>query len=249
MQKIHVLVVDDEWNMRNLLKIYLTKNDLRVTEAGSGHEALKLIDQTPFDIILLDVMMPDMDGWEVCKKIRETKQTPILMLTARTETKDKVLGLNVGADDYVVKPFEPDELMARVFALLRRSSLTETTNVPDKSISYPNIEINPAARQVRVKKESVESSQSSDPVEWEIVECTPKEFDLLRFLAEYPKRAFTREMLLERVWGSDYFGDIRTVDTHVKNIREKLRKAGLSYHPIQTVWGVGYKFHAIEEQQ
>jgi len=235
MQKIHVLVVDDEWNMRNLLKIYLAKNGLRVTEASSGNEALEYIGQTPFDIILLDVMMPDMDGWEVCKKIRETKQTPILMLTARTETKDKVLGFHAGADDYVVKPFEPEELMARVFALLRRSSLTETTNVSEKSIFYPNIEINPSARQVRIKNESVE--------------CTPKEFDLLRFVAEYPNRAFTREMLLEQVWGIDYFGDIRTVDTHVKNIREKLRKAGLSYNPIQTVWGIGYKFQALEDPQ
>lgn len=185
MQKIHALVVDDEWNMRNLLKIYLARNGLRVTEASSGNEALDLISHTPFDIILLDVMMPDMDGWEVCKRIRNTKQTPILMLTARTETKDKVLGLHVGADDYVVKPFEPEELMARVFALLRRSSLTETTNVLEKLISYPNIEINPAARQVRVRNESVE--------------CTPKEFDLLCFMAKHCNRVFTREMLLEQV--------------------------------------------------
>lgn len=235
MQKIHVLVVDDEWNMRNLLKIYLTKKGLRVTEASSGHEALKFVGQTTFDVILLDVMMPDMDGWEVCNQIRASTPTPIIMLTARSETQDKVLGLNKGADDYVVKPFEPDELMARIFALLRRSGLTETMQTPEKKISYRNIEIDPAARQVQVTDKSVE--------------CTPKEFDLLRFLAQYPERAFTREVLLEQVWGSDYYGDIRTVDTHVKNIREKLRKAGLIYNPIQTVWGVGYKFHVFEDPQ
>jgi two-component system response regulator ResD len=235
MQNIHVLVVDDEWNMRNLLKIYLSRNGLQVAQASSGKEALELVSQTPFDIILLDVMMPDMDGWDVCRKIRETKQTPILMLTARTETKDKVHGLNVGADDYVVKPFEPEELLARIFALLRRSSLTEITSAAEKTISFANIEINPAARQVWVKNESVE--------------CTPKEFDLLRYMAEWPNRAFTREILLERVWGSDYYGDIRAVDTHVKNIREKLRKAGLSYNPIQTIWGIGYKFQVPGDLQ
>jgi two-component system, OmpR family, response regulator ResD len=235
MQKIHLLVVDDEWNMRNLLRIYLTKSGFQISEAGNGHDALKLIEQNTFDLILLDIMMPDMDGWEVCKQIRQTKQTPILMLTARTETKDKVQGLNLGADDYLVKPFEPDELLARVFALLRRSSLTDALAVLPKTIDYPDIEIDPDARQVKVKDQPVD--------------LTPKEFDLLRFLAQNPNRAFTREVCLEQVWGDDYFGDIRTVDTHVKNIREKLRAAGLSYVPIQTVWAVGYKFYPQEESK
>jgi len=232
MQKIHLLVVDDEWNMRNLLRIYLTKNGFQVTEASNGREALKLIEQIPFDLILLDIMMPDMDGWEVCKRVRETKQTPILMLTARTETKDKVHGLTMGADDYLVKPFEPEELIARVFAVLRRSSLIEPAAVITKTVSHHDLNIDPEARQVLVKDRSIE--------------FTPKEFDLLYFLADNPNRAFTREVLLEQVWGTDYFGDIRTVDTHIKNVREKVRKAELSYSPIQTVWGVGYKFHRSE---
>lgn len=232
MQKIHVLVVDDEWNMRNLLRIYLTKSGFQVSEASNGHEALMSIEQEQFDLILLDIMMPDMDGWEVCKRIRKTRQTPILMLTARTETKDKVHGLNMGADDYLVKPFEPDELIARAFALLRRTSVSDAATVHPKTIVNHEMTIDPDARQVLVKDQTIE--------------LTPKEFDLLRFLAQNPNRAFTREICLEQVWGRDYFGDTRTVDTHVKNIREKVRAAGLSYVPIQTVWGVGYKFHPVE---
>jgi two-component system response regulator ResD len=233
MSKLHLLVVDDEWNMRNLLRVYLTKNGFQVTEAANGREALKFVEQHPYDLILLDVMMPDMDGWEVCKRIRQTKQTPIIMLTARTETKDKVQGLTLGADDYVVKPFEPDELIARIFALLRRSNSSEVTIPASNLIEYPDLQISPEARQVKVRDQSID--------------LTPKEFDLLRYLAEHPNRAFTREICLEQVWGEDFLGDTRTVDTHVKNIREKLRSAGLSFAPIQTVWGVGYKFEPVEE--
>ncbi len=236
MQKLHVLVIDDEWTIRNLLRIYLTKSGFQVSEAGFGHDALKLIEQHMYDLILLDIMMPDMDGWEVCKRIRKTSQTPILMLTARTETKDKVQGLNMGADDYLVKPFEPEELIARVFALLRRTSVADAAAILPKSIVYHELQIDPDARQVVVKDQQLDN-------------LTPKEFDLLRFLAQNPNRAFTREGCLEQVWGDDYFGDTRTVDTHVKNIREKLRAAGLSYVPIQTVWGVGYKFQAVEESK
>ncbi|MUG73990.1 response regulator transcription factor [Paenibacillus sp. JMULE4] len=235
MPKIHALVVDDEWNMRNLLRIYLTKSGFQVSEASNGHEALALIEQQPFDLILLDIMMSGMDGWEVCKRIRKTSQTPILMLTARTETKDKVQGLNMGADDYLVKPFEPEELIARAFALLRRSSMADATEIRPAAIVYQDLQIDPDARQVMVKDQ--------------MIELTPKEFDLLRFLAQNPNRAFTREICLDQVWGSDYFGDTRTVDTHVKNIREKLRATGLSYVPIQTVWGVGYKFHPVEDSK
>lgn len=228
MSKLHLLVVDDEWNMRNLLRIYLSKNGFEVTEAANGNEALKQVEQKSFDLILLDVMMPDMDGWEVCRRIRLINQTPIIMLTARSETKDKVQGLNVGADDYVVKPFEPDELIARIFALLRRSSMPEVTASIPLLIQYSDIQIDSDAREVKVRDQ--------------FIILTPKEFELLRFLAEHPNRAFTREICLEQVWGEDFFGDTRTVDTHVKNIREKLRAAGLPYAPIQTVWGVGYKF-------
>ncbi|GED32430.1 MULTISPECIES: response regulator transcription factor [Brevibacillus] len=234
MMKLQVLVVDDEWNMRNLLRIYLAKNGFDVTEATNGYEALTLFNERSFDLIILDLMMPDVDGWEVCAKIREKKDTPIIMLTARNETKDKVKGLQIGADDYLVKPFEPEELIARVFALLRRVSISEPTTVR-KTITHHDMSISPEERQVLVKGEPVE--------------FTPKEFDLLLLLAEQPGRVYNRDLLLENIWGHDYFGDIRTVDTHVKNIREKVRKAGLSYNPIQTVWGVGYKFQGIDDRK
>jgi two-component system response regulator ResD len=235
MEKIQVLIVDDEFNMRNLLRIHLVKNGFEVTEAKNGQEALEFMGKHSFDMIILDVMMPYMDGWEVCAKIREKWQTPILMLTARTETKDKVKGLNMGADDYLIKPFDPEELMARIFALFRRTQFSESgvQQPPDKvMINYKDLMIDPEGREVQILDQSID--------------LTPKEFDLLHILASLPGRAFSRENLLEKIWG-DYFGDQRTVDTHVKNIRDKVRKAGLSYNPIQTVWGVGYKFQGTEK--
>lgn len=234
MNKLQVLIIDDEWNVRNLLRIYLVKNGFEVSEAQNGYEGLRLVEQQPFDLIILDIMMPDMDGWEVCQKIRETKDTPILMLTARTDTKDKVKGLTLGADDYLVKPFDSEELMARVFALLRRSSISLSTTI-QKALTYQDLTIDAEGRQVLVKDQPID--------------FTPKQFELLLVLAEQPRRAFEREALLEKVWGNDFFGDFRTVDTHVKQIREKVRKAGLSFNPIQTVWGVGYKFQWIDERK
>ncbi|MGJ9385397.1 response regulator transcription factor [Salipaludibacillus sp. CF4.18] len=232
MSRSQVLIVDDEWNMRNLLRVYLTKGDFDVIEAKDGHDALSTIQHQTFDLIILDIMMPGMDGWEVCAHIRQTSQTPILMLTARTETKDKVQGLSMGADDYLVKPFEPEELMARVKALLRRS---EVTNSKSTILSIQDMKIDPEKREVLIHDQ--------------LVELTPKEFDLLYALIAHPGRVYSREVLLDQIWGNDYFGDLRTVDTHVKNVREKIRKAGLSYSPIQTVWGVGYKSKDLEERK
>ncbi|WP_054957877.1 response regulator transcription factor [Paenibacillus dakarensis] len=231
--KIQILVIDDEWNMRNLLRIYLMKEGFDVKEAGTGHEALHLMKQHRFDIILLDVMMPDMDGWQICKKAREESQVPILMLTARSETKDKVHGLGIGADDYMTKPFEPEELIARIYSLIRRYTLANSSLPKEKRLHYPELSIHPDGRAVFIHDQAVEFTQ--------------KEFDLLHMLAEHSERAFSREELVERLWGHDFQGESRVIDTHVKNIREKVNKAGLSYNPIHTVWGIGYKFHAAGE--
>lgn len=231
--KIQVLVVDDEWNMRNLLRIYLMKEGFEVREAATGSEALSLIKQHAFDVILLDVMMPDMDGWQVCKKVREESQVPILMLTARSETKDKVRGLGIGADDYLTKPFEAEELIARVYSLVRRYAMSKISSPPEVKLHYPELSIHPEGREVLIHNHPVDFTQ--------------KEFDLLLMLAQNTHRAFSREELVERLWEHDYHGESRVIDTHVKNIREKVHKAGLSYNPIQTVWGIGYKFYLAGE--
>jgi two-component system response regulator ResD len=232
MSRFHVLVVDDEWNMRNLLRVYLTKHDFAVSEAENGNEALSKMEQHSYDLIILDVMMPGMDGWQVCEQVRKTNSVPILMLTARTEIKDKVRGLNIGADDYLVKPFAKEELIARTQALLRRTETLKQTEKSAMTIVKLGIEMDEEKREVFILDQPIE--------------LTPKEFDLFYTLLKHPGRVYSREILLAQVWGDDYFGDFRTVDTHVKNVREKIRKAGLSYNPIQTVWGVGYKFKEPE---
>ncbi|WP_240479800.1 response regulator transcription factor [Paenibacillus wynnii] len=230
MSKLQVLIVDDEWNMRNLLRIYLSKEGFGTKEATTGHEALAMWREHQFDLILLDVMMPDMDGWQVCKLIRETDSTiPVLMLTARSETKDKVQGLGMGADDYLTKPFEPEELLARIYSLLRRSTGGLQAKQPERVvIEFPGLKIYPESREVHIQDTNVE--------------FTLKEFDLLSTLAQSRQRAFNREELVDRLWGNDYGGETRVIDSHIKNIREKLHNAGLPYNPIQTVWGLGYKF-------
>jgi two-component system, OmpR family, response regulator ResD len=236
MTRYRALVVDDEWNMRNLLRIYLSKNGFEVQEAQNGKEAIAMVEcaQSDFDIILLDLMMPEMDGWQVCKRIRETRMTPILMLTARTDTKDKVAGFSLGADDYVVKPFEPEELIARVQALVRRASFRAGTKAsPSRKLEVKELLIYPEGRRVTVCGTAVE--------------FTHKEFDILLLLAENPHRAYPRELIVELLWGHDYAGESRVVDTHMKNIREKVQKAGLSFNPIRTVWGVGYQFADLNE--
>jgi two-component system response regulator ResD len=234
MSKIQILVVDDEWNMRNLLRIYLTKNGFDVFEAKNGLEAVEMVEKDNFDLMILDLMMPDMDGWEVCANIRQSSRIPILMLTARTETKDKIQGLNLGADDYLTKPFEPEELIARVYALLRRANVTESNTSQPKIISLPEMSIDLEGRKVMIHQKAVD--------------LTPKEFDLLHLLASRRARVYSRSHLLWEIWGEDYYGDERTVDTHIKSVRSKVKKAGLSYNPIYTSWGVGYKFHGPDEQ-
>ncbi|WP_337035107.1 response regulator transcription factor [Paenibacillus illinoisensis] len=228
MNKLKALVIDDEWNMRNLLRIYLTKEGFDITEAHNGTEALSYLQKHSYHVILLDVMMPDMDGWHLCKKIRDFSETPILMLTARGDVKDKVHGLGVGADDYMVKPVNSDELIARLYALIRRSSQSSSLKEAGKKIVYSDLIIYPDRRQVLVLDTSLEFTQ--------------KELDILLILAEHPQRVFSRDEIIERLWGNDFFGDNRVVDTHIKNIREKLQLAGLNQNPIQTVWGIGYKW-------
>ncbi|MGZ7441401.1 response regulator transcription factor [Paenibacillus sp. TH7-28] len=227
--KLQVLVVDDEWNMRNLLRIYLTREGFEVKEATNGYEALVMTAKQRFDVILLDIMLPDMDGWQICKKIRENDNVAILMLTARSETKDKVHGLGIGADDYLTKPFEQEELLARIYALIRRSAIAQTTFKQELALEFGYLRILPEGREVYIH---------GTPVEF-----TLKEFDLLLTLAKNGQRAFSREELVDLIWGSEYEGEIRVVDTHIKNIREKTQRAELGFNPIQTVWGVGYKWN------
>ncbi|MCL7747299.1 MULTISPECIES: response regulator transcription factor [Bacillaceae] len=226
-----ILIVDDEWNMRNLILIHLSKQGFHIVEAINGKEALKEMKCHSFQLVILDVMMPEMDGWEVCEEIRkENLSIPILMLTARTDTTDKVKGLDIGADDYLTKPFKPEELIARVNALLRRSVINQTTQT--KQLHFHELKMDVDDHKVFVQ---------DNPVH-----LTPKEFELLKFLLLNPKQVFNRDQLLLKIWGVDFLGDERTVDSHIKSIRLKLKKEGLSFTIIETVWGVGYKLKEID---
>ncbi|MHB9095327.1 MAG: response regulator transcription factor [Eubacteriales bacterium] len=226
-QSANILMVDDEPKMRELVKLYLEREGFKVTEAGDGEQALDLLQDAKYDLVVLDVMMPKIDGLTVCKEIRKKYDTPIILLTARGEEIDRVLGFELGADDYVVKPFSPRELAARVKAMLRRTA-AKLPGTTGSKLSFPGLDINIDAREVEV-----EGSR---------VNLTPKEFELLTFLARNTGRVFSREQLLEHVWGYDFYGDLRTVDTHVKKLREKVSRFGHSAAYIVTVWGVGYKF-------
>ncbi|WP_312203583.1 response regulator transcription factor [Anaerospora hongkongensis] len=220
-----ILIVDDEQNLRDLLKIYLQKQGWAVIESSTGLEALDSIGREPIHLVILDIMMPELNGWEVCKRIRETSNIPILLLTAINATKDKIHGLNLGADDYLTKPFEIEELVARVQAIFRRASAHSI--VTSEKISVDEITIDLAAKQVKVNDN--------------LVYMTHKEFELLFLLASNPYKVFSREVLLDRIWGIDFYGDFRTIDQHVKNIRCKFKKGGCSFNPIKTVWGFGYQ--------
>ena len=217
-----VLVVDDDSNICDLIELYLQKEGYKVFKASNGNEALKTFKEKQIDIIVLDVMMPLMDGYEVLKEVRKSSQVPVLMLTAKGETFDRVLGLELGADDYMVKPFEPKELVARIRAVLRRYK----PQTQKRALEFKDLIVDADSYIVTYRGNEVE--------------MPPKEFELLYFLASNPNKVFTRDQLLYEVWGYDYPGDSRTVDVHVKRIREKLTEGNDGQ--LKTVWGVGYKF-------
>lgn len=225
-----ILIVDDEQQMRQLVRIYLQSEGYSLDEARSGEEALQKIKSQSYHALILDIMMPGTDGWEVCRHVRNMmRETGILMLTAKSEVSDRVKGLELGADDYLIKPFAPEELVARVKALLRRSAPVQDTG-PSDDLTFGELHINVERHEVKV---------SSNPVMF-----TSKEFDILYLMANRPERVFTREQVMEQIWPVNEWHDPRTIDTHIKNIRTKLKKNGLPVNPIKTVWGVGYKFNA-----
>ncbi|MCF6408272.1 response regulator transcription factor [Pseudalkalibacillus salsuginis] len=233
-----VLVVDDEERIRKLLRMYLERENFEVVEAEDGETALQEASEAEFDIILLDLMLPEMDGIEVCEKLRKEKATPIIMLTAKGEESNRVQGFEAGADDYVVKPFSPREVVLRVKALLRRSTTTKylhTDTVSKDVIVFPHLTIDNDAHRV-----------TADGKE---ISLTPKEYELLLYLAKTPDKVYSREQLLKDVWNYEFFGDLRTVDTHVKRLREKLNRVSPdAASMISTVWGVGYKFEVEEKE-
>ena len=222
-----ILIVEDEANIRELLRLYLEREGYTVLEAENGVEGIKKWKSDKPDMLLLDVMMPVMDGWAVCRAIRAESDVPIIMLTAKGETADRVSGLEMGADDYIVKPLEMPEVIARVRAVFRRMA---PDDAPEK-LSFDNLVIDQQAYDLVIKGQRVDAP--------------PKEIELLYFLASSPNRVFTRAQLLDDVWGFDYFGDTRTVDVHVKRLREKLEGVSDKWE-LETVWGVGYKFETKE---
>ncbi len=220
-----ILVADDESNICELLRLYLEKEGFTVVLANNGEQALNLFDREHPDLVLLDIMMPKLDGWQVCREIRKKSDCPIVMLTAKGEVFDKVLGLDLGADDYVVKPFETKEVIARIKAVLRRCG-TETGKKV-REVQFDKLYINMENYELKVDGVSVDAP--------------PKEMELLYHLASNPNRVYTRDQLLDEVWGFEYYGDSRTVDVHVKRLREKLEGVSDAWS-LKTVWGVGYKF-------
>lgn len=224
-----ILVVDDDINICELLRLYLEKEGYAVAIANTGMQAVKAFNEQTPDLMLLDIMLPELDGWQVCREVRKHSDKPIIMLSAKGETFDKVLGLELGADDYITKPFEAKEVLARIKAVLRRTSgntAPETTeNI--KQVVYDKLVINLTNYELKVDGKRVEAP--------------PKEMELLYHLASNPNRVYTRDQLLDEVWGFDYYGDSRTVDVHVKRIREKLEGVSEKWE-LKTVWSVGYKF-------
>ena len=224
-----IVVVEDDINIAELLRLYLEKDGFEVLIAHDGGAGLHLAETENPDLVMLDIMLPVMDGWQVCKAIRKNSKTPIIMLTAKGETEDKVTGLEMGADDYIVKPFEVKELLARVHAVLRRTG--EDVPQQSKKLTYDKLVINLDSYELIVDGKKVDTP--------------PKEMELLYHLAATPNRVYTRNQLLDEVWGFDYFGDSRTVDVHIKRLREKLEGVSDKW-TLKTVWGVGYKFESEE---
>ena len=220
-----VVVVEDDINIAELLRLYLEKDGFTVTVSHDGAEGLRLAEEIKPDLVMLDIMLPGMDGWQVCKRLRQTSKVPIIMLTAKGETEDKVQGLEMGADDYIVKPFEVKELLARIHAVLRRTG--DETTQQGKKLTFDKLVINLDSYELIVDGKKIDTP--------------PKEMELLYHLAATPNRVYTRNQLLDEVWGFDYFGDSRTVDVHIKRLREKLEGVSDQWE-LKTVWGVGYKF-------
>lgn len=225
--KSKILIVDDEENICELVRLYIEKEGFDAVIANDGQEAVVKFNKEKPDLILLDIMLPIKDGWQVCREIRAQSKVPIIMLTAKGETFDKVLGLELGADDYVVKPFEPKELIARIRAVLRRSADSVDEKADEDELSFDGLKINQSTYEVYIDDKKVE--------------MPPKEFELLYFLAKNTNKVFTRDQLLDEIWGYEFFGDSRTVDVHIKRIREKLEGENRTW-ALKTVWGVGYKF-------
>ena len=221
-----ILIVDDDENICELLRLYLEKDGFSTIVAHNGGEALHLAQINNPDLILLDIMMPVLDGWQVCREVRKNSNVPIIMLTAKGETFDKVLGLELGADDYITKPFDTKEIVARIKAVLRRISENSRSN-DVREVRYDKLRINLTNYELEVNGEQIDTP--------------PKELELIYHLASNPNRVYTRDQLLDEVWGFDYYGDSRTVDVHVKRIREKLEDISEKWS-LKTVWGVGYKF-------
>jgi DNA-binding response OmpR family regulator len=216
-----ILVVDDERNIVELARLYLEKEGYRVESAGDGGTALDQVRSLKPALLILDLMLPVIDGWEVCRKVRADNDIPILMLTARSDDVDKIVGLELGADDYLTKPFNPRELVARVKAILRR---TERKSAPAKTLSIGKLTIDPDKREVKVDGQPIT--------------LRTREFDLLYMLTENREKVFSREQLLEKVWGFDFYGETRTVDVHIARLRDRLKSSDVE---IETVWGIGYK--------
>lgn len=226
MELTKILVVDDDINICELLRLYLEKEGYIVFCSHDGADAVYKNEKEKPTLILLDVMLPKLDGWQVCREIRKSSQVPIIMLTAKNETFDKILGLELGADDYISKPFDAKEVMARIKAVLRRSTTASSKN---SEVNYDKLSINISNYELIVDGKQIDTP--------------PKELELIFHLASNPNRVYTRDQLLDEVWGFDYFGDSRTVDVHVKRLREKLENVSDEWS-LKTVWGVGYKFEA-----